>query len=516
MVVFTRHAAKELGQHGIRVNCVAPATTMSERVEAVMPDDIRERVTRLSPLGRLGVPDDSAHATAFLSSDVASWLTGITLDIAGGRVMLWKVSSPLEDFPTITRRSVTMDTAALIKDMISDGRLGPGARLPSERTLSEALGVSRPSVREAIRSLVAMHILEARHGSGTYVSSLSLDELLRPLQFAVTLADSGIRDLFDVRALIEPGAAALAAQRATDEELAEIERTATTSTAPELNQEQRGEADIEWHDLIVRCSHNGLLINVAQSISLLSVESRAITVRIPGILDQAVEDHDRIAKAICSRKPAAAQKAMHRHLENVRVALFAALDAKDAAEAERRRPGRAGARRLRCPVRPERRQRGDEGAHPGPAEVHVGARAEPRSRRPAQEHARHVGGVQARAGVGVEREDPRVVGDHARLHRDVEQQRARRERRQPGGAARRAGQQDARRRERAEHREDVHRVRAASGPRAGRPAGRRPSRRGRRARAARPRACSRSYVGPVSSSATPVQTAVKLANTVAW
>ena len=243
-----------------------------------------------------------------------------------------KVSSPLEDFPAITRRSVTMDTAALIKDMISDGRLGPGARLPSERTLSEALGVSRPSVREAIRSLVAMHILEARHGSGTYVSSLSLDELLRPLQFAVTLADSGIRDLFDVRALIEPGAAALAAQRATDEELAEIERTATTSTAPELNQEQRGEADIEWHDLIVRCSHNGLLINVAQSISLLSVESRAITVRIPGVLDQAVEDHDRIAKAICSRKPAAAQKAMHGHLENVRVALFAALDAKDAAE----------------------------------------------------------------------------------------------------------------------------------------------------------------------------------------
>ena len=70
-------------------------------------------------------------------------------------------------FPTITRRSVTMDAAALIKDMILDGRLHPGHRLPSERTLSEALGVSRPSVREAIRSLVAMHILETRHGSGT-------------------------------------------------------------------------------------------------------------------------------------------------------------------------------------------------------------------------------------------------------------------------------------------------------------------------------------------------------------
>jgi GntR family transcriptional regulator, transcriptional repressor for pyruvate dehydrogenase complex len=241
------------------------------------------------------------------------------------------VSTPLEDFPTIARRSVTMDTAALIKDMITDGRLGPGARLPSERTLSEALGVSRPSVREAIRSLVAMHILEARHGSGTFVSSLSLDELLRPLQFAVTLADSGIRDLFDVRMLIEPGAAALAAERASDEELEEIARGAVESTAPELDEDQRGAADIDWHDLIVRCSHNGLLINVAQSISLLSVESRAITVRVPGVLDQAVHDHHRIADAIGARDRVAAQTAMHDHLEGVRVSLFAALDAQDAA-----------------------------------------------------------------------------------------------------------------------------------------------------------------------------------------
>ncbi len=222
-----------------------------------------------------------------------------------------------------------MDAAALIKDMITDGRLGPGARLPSERSLSEALGVSRPSVREAIRSLTAMHILESRHGSGTYVSSLSLDELLRPLQFAVGLADSGIRDLFEVRALIEPGGAALAAERATDEELERIRTGAAESTAPELDQDQRGAADIEWHDLIVRCSHNGLLINVAQSISLLSVESRAITVRVPGILDQAVADHEQIAAAVCSRDPEAAREAMRGHLEHVRVSLFAALDARD-------------------------------------------------------------------------------------------------------------------------------------------------------------------------------------------
>ena len=88
VVVFTRHAAKELGPHGIRVNCVAPATVLSERVDTVMPDQTRELVTQLAPLGRIGVPEDAAHATAFLASDAAGWLTGITIDVAGGRVML--------------------------------------------------------------------------------------------------------------------------------------------------------------------------------------------------------------------------------------------------------------------------------------------------------------------------------------------------------------------------------------------------------------------------------------------
>jgi GntR family transcriptional regulator, transcriptional repressor for pyruvate dehydrogenase complex len=237
----------------------------------------------------------------------------------------------VSDFAPITRRSVTSDTAAPIKEMIRNGRLPPGHRLPSERTLSEALRVSRPSVREAIRSLVAMHILETRHGSGTFVSSLSLDELLQPLQFAVTLADSGLRDLFDVQAMIEPGAAALAAERATDEELDLIDAAARSSTAPGLEPDERGIRDVEWHALIVRCSHNGLLVNVAHSIRRLSVESRTITVRVPGVLEQAVDDHRRIARAICSRRPDAARKAMARHLEHVRTSLFASVDAHDGA-----------------------------------------------------------------------------------------------------------------------------------------------------------------------------------------
>lgn len=88
IAMFSRHVAREVGQHGIRVNCVAPATTLSERVERIMPEDRRDEVAAMSPLGRLGLPRDTALATLFLVSDSASWLTGVTLDIAGGRIML--------------------------------------------------------------------------------------------------------------------------------------------------------------------------------------------------------------------------------------------------------------------------------------------------------------------------------------------------------------------------------------------------------------------------------------------
>jgi NAD(P)-dependent dehydrogenase (short-subunit alcohol dehydrogenase family) len=88
VVQFTRHVAREVGPHGVRINCVAPATTTSERIERIMDDESQARTAALSPLGRLGVPSDSAQATVFLLSGAASWLTGVTLDVAGGRVML--------------------------------------------------------------------------------------------------------------------------------------------------------------------------------------------------------------------------------------------------------------------------------------------------------------------------------------------------------------------------------------------------------------------------------------------
>ncbi len=86
--MFSRHIANEVGKYGIRVNCVAPSSILTERTRRQIPEAQQQQMKAMFPLGRLGIPEDVALATLFLASDSSSWLTGLTLDVAGGRVMI--------------------------------------------------------------------------------------------------------------------------------------------------------------------------------------------------------------------------------------------------------------------------------------------------------------------------------------------------------------------------------------------------------------------------------------------
>jgi len=87
VIALTRQAASEVGRHGVRVNCVAPHTVLTERIAQMMPGERKQQLLAAVPLGRLGTPEDVAAAAVFLASESASWLTGVTLDVAGGYVM---------------------------------------------------------------------------------------------------------------------------------------------------------------------------------------------------------------------------------------------------------------------------------------------------------------------------------------------------------------------------------------------------------------------------------------------
>ncbi len=88
IAMLSRHAALELGEHGVRVNVLAPATILSERVKTNMDEERLAQIAAMSPLGTIGVPEDPALAALFLASDSARWMTGVTLDVAGGRIMM--------------------------------------------------------------------------------------------------------------------------------------------------------------------------------------------------------------------------------------------------------------------------------------------------------------------------------------------------------------------------------------------------------------------------------------------
>jgi 3-oxoacyl-[acyl-carrier protein] reductase len=87
VVMLTRQVASEVGRHGVRVNCLAPHTILTEQIQRVAPEEWREKMAAAIPLGRLGTPEDVALAAVFLASDNAAWITGVTLDVAGGYVM---------------------------------------------------------------------------------------------------------------------------------------------------------------------------------------------------------------------------------------------------------------------------------------------------------------------------------------------------------------------------------------------------------------------------------------------
>jgi 3-oxoacyl-[acyl-carrier protein] reductase len=86
VIMLTRQVASEVGRQGVRINCLAPHTVLTERIAQMMPEERQRQLEAAIPLGRLGTPEDVALAALFLASDSASWLTGVTLDVAGGFV----------------------------------------------------------------------------------------------------------------------------------------------------------------------------------------------------------------------------------------------------------------------------------------------------------------------------------------------------------------------------------------------------------------------------------------------
>src|SRR5881628_1894943 len=153
-----------------------------------------------------------------------------------------------------------------VKAMIAEGRLKSGDQLPPERDLAEKFVVSRTSVREALRALESLGLVEIRAGEGTFVREVSVESLIEPLALMMVSQREAIAELFEARRLLEPGIAALAASRATLEEVAEMERI-LEEQAKEIAEGRTGLVqDAAFHGAIGAAAHNRAITRLAHAI----------------------------------------------------------------------------------------------------------------------------------------------------------------------------------------------------------------------------------------------------------
>jgi GntR family transcriptional regulator, transcriptional repressor for pyruvate dehydrogenase complex len=218
-------------------------------------------------------------------------------------------------FGTVTRDALPDQIASRLIALIKERRLKAGDRLPPERELAASMGVSRSSLREALRALAMLGVTEMRQGDGTYLTSLEPDALMRPVGLVLALSDSGLQELFEARKLVEPGLAALAAQRIED--ASEILDCAVRSGDTLKDAEAFMWNDIELHALIAKAADNAILCRLLDSIASMGIASRRRTGRLADVREQSAQDHVEIAAAIAQHDPQAASDAMLRHLQNV-------------------------------------------------------------------------------------------------------------------------------------------------------------------------------------------------------
>lgn len=214
--------------------------------------------------------------------------------------------------------ALTDDAILRIKQLIVTGRLHPGDRLPREADLAEQLGLSRSSLREAVRALSFVNILDVRQGDGTYVSSLRPDVLLDTLTFVVDLnRDDTVLDFLRVRRILEPEAAAMATLAAGTDDLAALRRVLDRAS-PDGSPEEMLAGDIEFHRLLALAAGNGVLASLLEALSGPTNRARIWRGRTEtGAGERTLREHRAILDAMASRLPDVARAAMVVHVAGV-------------------------------------------------------------------------------------------------------------------------------------------------------------------------------------------------------
>lgn len=223
--------------------------------------------------------------------------------------------------------AVTDAAITTIKEMIVSGELRPGQRLPPEKELGERLGVSRNSLREAVKSLELIRVLDVRRGDGTYVTSLRPELLLEAMSFVVDLhQDASVLEIFAVRRMLEPAAAELAVATITDAELdelaAEIEGFGEDTPVEDLVAH-----DLAFHHRITAAGGNDYLTSLLDALSSSTARARLWRgITQDRVVDRTLAEHAAIVAALRSRDRELVRAALTVHIGGIETWLRSAVE----------------------------------------------------------------------------------------------------------------------------------------------------------------------------------------------
>jgi GntR family transcriptional repressor for pyruvate dehydrogenase complex len=227
---------------------------------------------------------------------------------------------PLRDTVRNTRTSVTDDAITRIRQMILTGELAPGDRLPPEGNLAANLGLSRTSLREAVRALTVLGVIDTRQGDASYITSLGPELLLGALGLMVDLQrEDAMPDLVAVRRILEPAATAMAASRISVDEVQRL-RSLIPSRLDDEQVSDLVELDWEFHHSIARAGGNELLLALLDGLAQPTMRMRIWRgLSTPGALAQTLDEHKAIVDALESHDAALAHAAATVHVAGLEV-----------------------------------------------------------------------------------------------------------------------------------------------------------------------------------------------------
>lgn len=242
----------------------------------------------------------------------------MTLDPPVSRHDLHAALPPFRRPARRNRTSVTDDAITRIRHMILTGELAPGDKLPPESDLAASLGLSRTSLREAVRALTLLGVIDTRQGDASYITNLGPELLLNALGLAMDLQrEDTMADLVAVRRILEPSATAMAATRITAAELAHV-RSLVRSNLSEDQVRVQVELDWEFHHVIARASGNGLLVALLDGLTAPTMRMRTWRgLSVPGVLDRTQAEHSAIVEALESGDAELARAAATLHVAGV-------------------------------------------------------------------------------------------------------------------------------------------------------------------------------------------------------